>query len=239
MTNTLIVDHLTARYGLAEALDAVDVTVRRGSITGLLGRNGAGKTTLLRSVIRDPAVSVTGSIRLDDTELTKLPTYKIARLGVAWVPDNRRIFTALSVHENLELAKGRRGDGEVMERVLDAVPLVGNLLKRRGYELSGGEQQAVSIARALMDAPDFLLLDEPTEGLAPLIVEQLKESIARLPQTFGLGILIAEQSFDFVTELSEDVLVLETGRTAWTGPAKELAADTRLIDRLLSVGGAA
>jgi branched-chain amino acid transport system ATP-binding protein len=238
MNNSLYVEGVSAKYGLAEALDAVSVTVRRGSITGLLGRNGAGKTTLLRSIIRDPLVTVSGSVGLGDVELTKLPTYKIARLGVAWVPDNRRIFTALSVQENLELAKGRRGGSDILERTLDAVPLVRRLLKRRGYELSGGEQQAVSIARALMDEPDFLLLDEPTEGLAPLIVEQLQESIARLPETFGLGILIAEQTFEFVTDLSDDVLVLETGRAAWSGPAKDLAADAALVDRLLSVGGA-
>lgn len=238
MNNTLIVDDVTATYGLAEALSSVSVTVRRGSITGLLGRNGAGKTTLLRAIVHDPALTLTGSVRLGDRELIKTPTYRIARLGVAWVPDNRRIFTALSVQENLELAKGRRGGADIMTRVLDAVPLVRNLLKRRGYELSGGEQQAVSIARALMDEPDFLLLDEPTEGLAPLIVEQLQESIARLPEAFDLGILIAEQSFEFVTDLSDDVLVLETGHAAWSGAAKDLTADADLVDRLLSVGGA-
>lgn len=237
MNTSLHVEGVSAKYGLAEALDSVSLTVRAGSITGLLGRNGAGKTTLLRSIVHDPAVSVTGSIRLGDVELTKLPTYKIARLGVAWVPDNRRIFTALSVQENLELAKGKRGGSDILDRALDAVPLVRNLLKRRGYELSGGEQQAVSIARALMDEPDFLLLDEPTEGLAPLIVEQLQASIARLPETFGLGILIAEQSFEFVTGLSDEVLVLETGRAAWAGRAADLAGDDQLINRLLSVGG--
>ncbi|RZI81127.1 MAG: ATP-binding cassette domain-containing protein, partial [Microbacterium sp.] len=116
MNNSLFVEGVSAKYGLAEALDSVSVTVRRGSITGLLGRNGAGKTTLLRSIIHDPLVTVSGSVRLGDVELTKLPTYKIARRGVAWVPDNRRIFTALSVQENLELARGRRGGNDMLER---------------------------------------------------------------------------------------------------------------------------
>jgi branched-chain amino acid transport system ATP-binding protein len=238
MDNTLVAEDITAKYGLAEALSGVDVSVRQGGITGLLGRNGAGKTSLLKALVHDPELTVRGTVRLGDRDVTKLPTFKIARLGVAWVPDNRRIFTALSVRENLELARGRRGAKDMLDRVLDAVPLVRGLLNRRGYELSGGEQQAVSIARALMDDPDFLLLDEPTEGLAPLIVEQLQTSIAQLPTSFDLGILIAEQSFEFVMELSEDVLVLETGRTAWSGPASDLAAAPDLIDRFLSLGGA-
>lgn len=232
----LVVEGLSAKYGLAEALTSVDVTVPAGSITGLLGRNGAGKSTLLKSIVHDPAVSLEGSIRLGDVELTRLRTHRIARLGVAWVPDDRRIFTSLSVLENLELAKGKRASSDILERVLTAVPLVRDLLKRRGYELSGGEQQAVAIARALMDEPDHLLLDEPTEGLAPLIVTQLQESIASLPEAFGLGILIAEQSFEFVTDLSTDVLVLETGRAAWSGSAEQLRESPELIDRLLSVG---
>ncbi|AMM19995.1 hypothetical protein AX769_07250 [Frondihabitans sp. PAMC 28766] len=123
-----------------------------------------------------------------------------------------------------------------LERVLDAVPLVRDLMKRQGYELSGGEQQAVTIARALMSAPDFLLLDEPTEGLSPLIVEQLQASIARLPEVFDLGVVVAEQNFRFVTDLADEVHVLETGEMVWSGTPEHLVSNPDLIDRHLSVG---
>jgi branched-chain amino acid transport system ATP-binding protein len=232
----LVVTSLSASYGLAVALTDVSVRVRKGETVGLLGRNGAGKTTLLKSIINDPELSSKGDVTVAGTSLRKVPTYKVARRGVAWVPDNRRIFTALSVAENLDIAKTRKAPADQLDRVLASVPLVENLMKRRGFELSGGEQQAVTIARALMSAPDFLLLDEPTEGLAPLIVEQLQESIARLPAAFDLGVLLTEQNFRFVTDLADRAYILETGRAVWTGTPDELVAHPDLIDRHLSVG---
>ncbi|ARJ07509.1 ABC transporter ATP-binding protein [Cnuibacter physcomitrellae] len=232
----LIVTGLSAKYGLAVALTDVSLAVRTGETVGLLGRNGAGKTTLLKSIINNPELSASGEVTVDGTSLRKVPTYRVARRGVAWVPDNRRIFTALSVEENLHIARSRRAAPDQLERVLASVPLVEKLLKRRGFELSGGEQQAVTIARALMSAPDFLLLDEPTEGLSPLIVEQLQESIARLPALFDLGILVTEQNFRFVTALADRVHILETGSAVWTGTPDELVARPDLINRHLSVG---
>jgi len=234
--SALIVTSLSASYGLAVALTDVSITVQKGETVGLLGRNGAGKTTLLKAIINAPELSSTGEVTVDDTSLRKTPTYKIARRGVAWVPDNRRIFAALSVAENLDIAKPKGAPRDQLDRVLSSIPLVEHLMKRRGFELSGGEQQAVTIARALMSAPDFLLLDEPTEGLSPLIVEQLQESIARLPAVFDLGVLVTEQNFNFVTALADRVHILETGQTVWTGAPDELVARPDLINRHLSVG---
>lgn len=232
----LVVSSLTASYGLAVALTDVSITLRKGESVGLLGRNGAGKTSLLKAIINNPELSSTGEVTIDGVSIRKVPTYRAARRGIAWVPDNRRIFTALSVAENLDIARTRKAPKDQLERVLESVPLVRNLLKRRGFELSGGEQQAVTIARALMGAPDFLLLDEPTEGLAPLIVEQLQESIARLPSLFDLGVLLTEQNFRFVTELVDRVHILETGQSVWAGTPDELIARPELINRHLSVG---
>lgn len=232
----LVVTSLSASYGLAVALTDVSITLRQGETVGLLGRNGAGKTTLLKAIINSAELNSTGEVMAGSKSIRKAPTYQVARNGVAWVPDNRRIFTALSVAENLDLAKSRRAPKDQLDRVLASIPLVGTLLKRRGFELSGGEQQAVTIARALMGAPDFLLLDEPTEGLAPLIVEQLQASIARLPDLFDLGVLITEQNFRFVTELADRVYILETGQAVWNGTSDELIGRPDLIDRHLSVG---
>ncbi|WP_104137028.1 ABC transporter ATP-binding protein [Cryobacterium sp. Y62] len=232
----LVVTSLSASYGLAVALTDVSITLRKGETVGLLGRNGAGKTTLLKAIINSTELSSTGEVTAGGKSIRKASTFKVARSGVAWVPDNRRIFAALSVAENLDLAKSKRASKDQLDRVLANIPLVETLLKRRGFELSGGEQQAVTIARALMGAPDFLLLDEPTEGLAPLIVEQLQASIARLPDLFDLGVLITEQNFCFVTELADRVYILETGQAVWNGTSDELIGRPDLIDRHLSVG---
>jgi branched-chain amino acid transport system ATP-binding protein len=232
----LAVSSLSASYGLAVALTNVSIAVRKGETVGLLGRNGAGKTTLLKAIINSPELTSTGDVTVGGASLQGLTIHKIARRGVAWVPDNRRIFTALSVAENLDLAKSKKAPKDQLDRVLASVPLVENLMKRRGFELSGGEQQAVTIARALMGAPDFLLLDEPTEGLAPLIVEQLQASIAKLPALFDLGVLVTEQNFRFVTELADRVHILEIGQGVWAGTPNELIARPDLINKHLSVG---
>lgn len=234
--STLSLHEVTARYGLAEALFGVSFEVSRGETVGLLGRNGAGKSTLLKSIVADPEIVVGGTVAVDDQPMGRRPTYRVARHGVAWVPDDRRIFTALSVRENLELARRRSVPADQLDRVVAALPLVEGLLSRRGFELSGGEQQAVSIARALMSAPRFLLLDEPTEGLAPLVVQQLQAAITRLPEEFGVGILLAEQSLAFVTSLARRVVILANGRVAWAGDSAQLHTERDLIDRHLSAG---
>lgn len=232
----LVATSLSASYGLAVALTDVSFTLSQGETVGLLGRNGAGKTTLLKSLVNDPELTLGGEVTAAGVSLRKMTTFKIARSGVAWVPDNRRIFTSLSVAENLELARSHASPRDQLDKVLANVPLVAKLMKRRGFELSGGEQQAVTIARALMGAPRYLLLDEPTEGLAPVIVEELQESISQLSKLFNLGVLVTEQNFRFVTELADRILILETGNTVWTGTPSELVARPDLINRHLSVG---
>lgn len=234
--SSLVLENVNASYGLARALFGVSITVTAGETVGLLGRNGAGKTTLLKSVVAEPSVTVSGEIRIGDTSLRRTPTYRINRRGVAWVPDDRRVFTGLSVRENLEIAHTKQAPADQLERVVASVPLVESLLERRGFELSGGEQQAVSIARALMSAPRFLLMDEPTEGLAPLIVEQLQESIARLPEEFDIGILLAEQNYAFVTALAQRVAIVSTGRLVWSGAPRKLRQDPGVVNRYLSAG---
>lgn len=234
--NELVVTSLSASYGLAVAFTDVSITVAKGETVGLLGRNGAGKTTLLKAIINDPELNLSGEMSIDGVPLRRLATYKVARRGVAWVPDNRRIFTALSVAENLDLARSKRTPRDQLDRVLANIPLVEKLMKRRGYELSGGEQQAVTIARALMSAPDYLLLDEPTDGLSPLIVEQLQAAIDALPTQFDVGVLITEQNFSFVTNVADRVHILETGQMVWAGRPDELVSRPELIDRYLSVG---
>jgi branched-chain amino acid transport system ATP-binding protein len=234
--SVLTLTDVTASYGLAKALFGISLSVAQGETVGLLGRNGAGKTTLLKSVISEPSLSVGGRITLDGKSVRGMATYRVNRRGVAWVPDDRRIFTALSVRENLELAHTRKAPADQLDKVVASVPLVERLLDRRGYELSGGEQQAVSIARALMSAPRFVLMDEPTEGLSPLIVQQLQASIARLPEEFGVGILLAEQNFTFVTALAQRVAIVSAGRVGWSGSAAGLDNSPELIDRYLSAG---
>jgi branched-chain amino acid transport system ATP-binding protein len=232
----LVATSISASYGLAVALTDISITVNKGEIVGLLGRNGAGKTTLLKAIINADELSSVGDVVVNGKSLRKVPTYQVARHGVSWVPDNRRIFTALSVSENLNLAKSKKAPKDQLDRVLESVPLVEKLMTRRGFELSGGEQQAVTIARALMSAPDFLLLDEPTEGLAPLIVEQLQGSIRRLPALFDLGVIVTEQNFRFVTELANRAYILETGQVVWHGTTADLVSRPDLINRHLSVG---
>lgn len=234
--STLKVTGLHASYGLAVALTDVGISVAPGETVGLLGRNGAGKTTLLKSIIADPELTILGSVEFGGAAVLRKATYRIARQGIAWVPDDRRIFTALSVAENLDLARRPGTPRDQLDRVLESVPLVKNLMQRRGFELSGGEQQAVTIARALMSAPKVLLLDEPTEGLAPLIVEQLQESISQLPKRFDLGLVVTEQNFQFVTHLADRIHILETGRMVWSGTPAELAERPELVDKHLSVG---
>lgn len=235
--SVLAINDLRAAYGTVRALYGVSLTLEEGETVGLLGRNGAGKTTLIKSILGDPEITVEGEVTLDGNELRGQSTHKVARKGVAWVPDDRRIFTALSVGENMELARTTSAPPDQLDKVLEHVPLVANLMDRRGYALSGGEQQAVAIGRALMSAPRFILMDEPAEGLAPVIVQRLEAAIARLPEEFGVGVLLAEQNFSFVTKLVRRVVVLSTGRVAWAGPTDELTTRQDLIDEHLSAGG--
>lgn len=219
---------LNARYGAGHVLFDVDLTVEVGETVALVGRNGAGKTTLLRSVMGMGGVTRTGSIRVAGRETIGLPVHRIARLGVGLVPEGRRVFGDLTVEENLLVAakvggrsgSGRDGDragGEwPLERVFDVFPLLAEVKRSKGAWLSGGEQQVLAIARALVASPSLLLLDEPSEGLAPRVVETLVEQL-RAVQGAGMAMLLAEQHEGLVRELASRVYALEREVVAGTG----------------------
>lgn len=232
--------HVSGSYGPAQALFDISLKVGNAEMVGLLGRNGAGKSSTFNAVM-NLELRRTGSISALGARLDGMSTDAIARHGVAWVPENRRIFPTLTVQENIDLARGRskRREGLAVEELVQAFPLLEKLLSRRGNQLSGGEQQVVAVARALAGRPKVLLLDEPTEGLAPVVVEQLTESIRKLPTTLGVAVLLAEQNLDFVLELTSRVYVLETGRVVHGGSTADFARDDALQRRYLSVADSA
>jgi branched-chain amino acid transport system ATP-binding protein len=218
----LAIEGLNARYGAGRVLFDVNLEVDAGETVALVGRNGAGKTTTLRSIMGIGGVTRTGSIRVAGRETIGMPAHRIARLGVGLVPEGRRVFGSLTVEENLrvaaETARRARGseDGSPkesawpLEMVFDVFPLLAEVRRSRGAWLSGGEQQILAIARALVADPKVLLLDEPSEGLAPRLVEKLVEQLRRV-QRAGLAVLLAEQHAGLVKELASRVCVLERG----------------------------
>jgi branched-chain amino acid transport system ATP-binding protein len=228
---------LHAYYGSAHVLFDIDVDVAGGSTLAVLGRNGAGKTTLLRS-LANAGVTTRGDVRFGDKPLTECSPFEVARIGIQLVPEDRRIFTSLSVRDNLRLttaaAADRRGPLPT-DRVVELFPLLDRLLDRPGFALSGGEQQLVAIARAMVGNPELLLLDEPAEGLAPIVVEQVGEAIRTLQREFDLTVVIAEQNTTFALALSDRVCLLDGGRVVYVGPAAEFAAADDLKRTYLAV----
>ncbi|GAA1542074.1 branched-chain amino acid transport system ATP-binding protein [Microbacterium ginsengiterrae] len=235
-SSVLTLSGVDAWYGAAQALFDVDLEVGPGEVVGLLGRNGAGKSTTFKTIM-NLEVRSTGGIELFGQPRGKSSTDAIARSGVSWVPEDRRILTNLTVRENLELARfasGRR-DAVPLADLVESLPLLDKLIGRKGNQLSGGEQQLVAVARALVSRPKLLLLDEPTEGLAPLVVDGIRDAVRGLPEKFDVSILIAEQNLPFVTALASRVYVLETGRVAHEGDSAAFGSDTALQERYLSV----
>lgn len=225
-----------AFYATAHVLFGVDLAVARGTTVALLGRNGAGKSTLLKSIMHVEA-RVTGSIRFQDLELQRLPTPRIAQAGVQLVPEDRRIYGGLTVRENLALGRqAARGRAPLdLEQILQIFPTLQPLLRRAGNALSGGEQQLVAIARALVTSPRLLLMDEPSAGLSPLIVAQVRDAIRTLRQTLGVTILLAEQNARFALQLAERVYLLDGGRVAFSGSQADFLADAALQQRYLAL----
>lgn len=219
----LRIEGLNARYGASHVLFDVDLEVGAGETVALVGRNGAGKTTTLQSVMGMAGITRTGSIKVDGRETIGMPAHRIARLGVGLVPEGRRVFGSLTVEENLLVAAGtgkRTGLNESgsskesawpLERVFDVFPLLAEVRGSKGAWLSGGEQQVLVIARALVANPRVLLLDEPSEGLAPRLVETLIEQLMTV-QSAGLAMLLAEQHTGLIKELASRVYALERGR---------------------------
>jgi branched-chain amino acid transport system ATP-binding protein len=231
----LVLDGVHAHYGSSHVLHGVGMTLRRGRLLALLGRNGAGKTTTMLT-ISGLLRATGGSIALEGKPIANLPPEAIARRGVRLVPQGRRVFASLSVQENLSVAAQRRpGEKEWnLHRVLDLFPALKPRTRQRAGTLSGGEQQMLAIGRALMGNPEVLLLDEPSEGLAPLIVHQVVEGIARLKEE-GLSILLVEQNFTVAMRLADDIVVLNTGAVALSASAQQVQADPESATRHLGV----
>ena len=224
---------LHAYYGESHVLQGVDLEVRDGEAVSLVGRNGAGKTTTIAAIcglLRPRA----GTVRVGTVDVAGQPAHRVARAGVALVPQGRRIFAELSVRENLLLAARRAAEGWDERRVLELFPALGRRLANRGDELSGGEQQMLAIGRALMRNPSVLLLDEPSEGLAPKLVADVGEALRSLRGT-GLAILLVEQNLALATRVGERLYVMNKGTIVFSGTAAELAAVPQVEARYLGV----
>ena len=218
----LEVESIHTFYGMSHILFDVSLKIKQGQVVCLLGRNGAGKTTTLRSIM-GLVPPVRGRVRLHDEDVTGVAPYRLARKGIGYVPDDRRIFADLTVGENLAIA-ARQGPGTEAwdkDKVYELFPPLRPMDGRRGGLLSGGEQKMLAIARALMTNPKLLLLDEPTEGLAPLMVKTLGDRIARL-KALGLTVLLAEQNLKFTLGLSDYGYIIDNGRIRCEGPVAEL-----------------
>jgi len=230
----LAVEDLYTAYGLSQVLFGVTLEVRQGECVCLLGRNGVGKTTTMRSIIGLTPPS-RGRVVWKGDEVTRKAPYQISRAGIGFIPEDRRIFAELTVWENLDVAaRGRRNGGWTVDRVCELFPKLRELMGRQGGFLSGGEQQMLTIARTLMGNPELLLLDEPSEGLAPLVVQHLKEQIARL-KADGLTILLAEQNVEFSLDLADRVYVLEKGHIRYQGTAREFRANDAIRQQYLAL----
>jgi branched-chain amino acid transport system ATP-binding protein len=227
---------LEARYGAAQALFGIDLTVPRGAVTVLLGRNGAGKSTTLKAAMGLVDVSA-GAVVLDGADITGRPPYRIARAGLGYVPETRRIFAGLTVDENLSVGTRRVisdvTDGWTVERIFDLFPQLAGLRGRLGGQLSGGEQQMLTIARTLLGNPHTILLDEPSEGLAPVVVQQIAETVRALAAA-GLTVLLSEQNVRFATRVADRAAVIERGRILVEGPVAQIAADRKVREAYLT-----
>jgi branched-chain amino acid transport system ATP-binding protein len=232
----LEVNGLRTYYGRARILEDVSFQVARGEVVALLGRNGAGKTTTLKSIMSllRPAA---GKVIFDGREISGLAPYQIARLGLGYVPEDRRIFTNLSVIENLAAGHQRpRDDAPVWtpDRLFALFPNLAQMRHRLGGSMSGGEQQMLTIARTLMGNPRAILMDEPSEGLAPVIVEQMVETIAEL-KAHGVTIVLSEQNLHFARAVADRATIIEKGRIRYTGSMEDLAADEEVRAAYLTV----
>ncbi|AFM40019.1 amino acid/amide ABC transporter ATP-binding protein 2, HAAT family [Desulfosporosinus acidiphilus SJ4] len=220
-------------YGMSHILFGLSLNVAQGEVVALLGRNGVGKTTTLKSIM-GIVPPKSGQITFRGQNITKTPTNRLVKLGICYVPDSRRIFSDLSVRENLEIAAGIRTGSWTIDKVHDLFPVLKKYENRRGGNLSGGEQQMLSIARALLGNPDLLLLDEPTEGLAPLIVRELEGQISELCST-GMSILLAEQNLKSALKLANRCYILERGQVRFEGTVEALSENEEIRTKYLLV----
>jgi branched-chain amino acid transport system ATP-binding protein len=229
----LSVQNIVAGYGEMQVLHGVSLEVRPGEVVALMGRNGAGKTTTLRSII-GLTPSRSGLILLDGHDITRKSPRALALAGLSYLPEHRGIFPSLSVHENLTLVEGRRSGPWTAERLYEMFPRLAERRKNGGAQLSGGEQQMLAIARALLLNPLVLLLDEPTEGLAPLIVRDIRHHLAAA-KAEGMTILLVEQHSGFALALADRVYVLGRGEVRWQGTSAELRKSPEIQAQWLGI----
>ncbi|KQZ15395.1 urea ABC transporter ATP-binding subunit UrtE [Mesorhizobium sp. Root554] len=235
MSDILTISELDCFYGEVQVLHGLNLTLAKGEVLCLLGRNGAGKTTTLKAIMGLVPVAA-GSIRLGDRELTGLPAHEIPKTGIAYVPQGRRLFAEMTVAENIEIGLMTRGKGKaVREAVLDLFPVLRERLKQRSGTLSGGEQQQLAMARALCVEPQVLLLDEPTEGLMPSMIQKIRETVAQL-RGRGVSTILVEQRVDAVLSVADRVAFIENGRNRETMPVEALRADPSAVRRYVGVG---
>lgn len=227
----LAVEHLACRIGGTEVVSDVSLTVAPGRVTALLGRNGAGKTSTIKGVLG--LIPRVGRVELDGVRIAQLPTHRIVQRGVGYVPEDREVFAGLTVAENLRLAERSRAPRRAL--VDELFPDLVARASQRAGTLSGGQQQMVSVARALLNENRILLVDEPTKGLAPLVVAEVADALARAAEE--VPILLVEQNLAVAKRLAHDVVVIEGGRNVHAGPAEAFFADEEAVVRLLGVHG--
>ena len=230
----LEIKNLSSYYGESRIIPSLSMSVPKGEIVCLVGRNGVGKSTTLKSImgmVKTPA----GSILLDGTEIIGKKTYERAALGIGYVPQGREIFPQLTVAENLELGlQVSGGKGEIGEEIFELFPIIKTFMNRKGGNLSGGQQQQLAIARALVSHPKLLILDEPTEGIQPSIIEDIATAIERVNKELGITILIVEQYLDFVLSVSNRYYVMDKGEITLSGFTKD--ADSQAIQAKMAIG---
>jgi branched-chain amino acid transport system ATP-binding protein len=232
MNSVLALQNVSAGYGETVVLEDVNLTLQRGECISVIGRNGVGKTTLLATVMGHTTLHA-GDILFGETSIAHLPAYRRATAGLGFVPQEREIFPSLSVRENLDV--GARPGPWTQQRVFELFPRLQERLGNMGNQLSGGEQQMLSIARALMTNPSVLLMDEPTEGLAPVVVEALTEVLLRLRADGGLSIILVEQNSRVALTFSERAVVMDKGRIVYDGLSATLKNDPALLETYLGV----
>jgi branched-chain amino acid transport system ATP-binding protein len=233
----LEVTGLHAYYGLSHVLQGISLKVIEGQVACLLGRNGAGKSTTLKSIMGISPPTKRGGVLYRGLDLSQLPPETIARSGIAYVPEDRRIFPELTVYENLKIAEyysRRRDDGWTMKKIMDLFPVLEKRKENQGKQLSGGEQQMLAIARALMANPDLILMDEPSEGLAPLLVKVVSDTIIQIKRD-GITVLLVEQNFDMSVELGNIFYIINKGQIVFCGSGDEIKAQEETRKQFLSV----
>jgi len=233
----LKIENLVASYGGSQALHGVNLTLKAGKVACLIGRNGVGKTSTMRSIVQDGIKVTSGSVEFEGINIVGMPSHEVIKLGIGYVPEDRRVFANLSVQDNLMVPRRNTLDGApvwTVEKVYALFPQLAEYRKRMAGVMSGGEQQMLSIARSLLTNPKLLLLDEPHEGLAPKIAEEVVEAIIELKKE-GVSMIISEQALHTIKKCADTVHVIDKGCSAWDGTVDEFYASPEVTEKYLMV----